>query len=293
MVKDIECFPSEIETRLLANRELLEDAEVEVNASGQGQGVPTDVSKGKSNGIGEGGRIIKQGPAVARILIGGKPRTGIRNPIRTRAGPRAIAHAGVVRGVGHVKGGARLGDGNTGNLPTAKECVGKPAGLEERKGVDIADRKIVALVEIGASAIGGKIVRVDKRGIAPVGRVVDRVAVGVRHAQRQVAEGSLRSELQGMIDRISSVPKGIDVAESFEIRSLRIDIDESASNVQVSSGLLSQCHGRSDHGLSRCPSDSWLNWLSGRLVRSSAGAVGCLLASNWIGRAQGAGVGKG
>ena len=69
--------------------------------------------------------------------------------------------------------------------------MGEPSALEKREAVDVADGEVMPHVEIRAGAIGGKVVGIDERGIAAVGGVVNGMAVGVCHAQREVPDCAL------------------------------------------------------------------------------------------------------
>src|SRR6266700_5256005 len=113
----------------------------------------------------------------------------------------------------------------------------KSTALEEWKGVDIADGKIMAQVEIGTGAIGRYVIGINKRVVAPRGSIVDGVTVSVGDAHRKVAHSALRPDLQGVIDRISSVPKGVDVVVSTERSAYRgIAGNRPASNGEI------ECH---------------------------------------------------
>src|SRR5256885_12576394 len=94
--------------------------------------------------------------------------------------------------------------------------MGEPSALEKREAVDVADSEVMPHVEIRTGPIGGKVVGVDERGVAAVGGIVYRVAVGVGQAQRQIAHVALHSHLQGMIDGICGIPKSVDVVEARE-----------------------------------------------------------------------------
>ena len=67
-------------------------------------------------------------------------------------------------------------------LPAAEEFVVQVAALEKRQGIDVADGKIVALIEIRAAAIGGGVVGIHERAVIAVGGIVNGMAVGVGDA---------------------------------------------------------------------------------------------------------------
>ena len=105
----------------------------------------------------------------------------------TLTGALAVANASVVAERIQAVGGnaerrARLSNGDARDLPTAENCMGKSIAAEKRQTVDVADREVVAQIEIRTGPIGGKVVRIDERGVAPVGRIVYGMAVGVGHA---------------------------------------------------------------------------------------------------------------
>src|ERR1700683_4963568 len=70
-------------------------------------------------------------------------------------------------------------------------------------------------VEGGTSPIGGDVVRIHKRGITAIGRIVDGVAVGVCEAQRQIAHGALRRDLQRVVDGVGLVLQLRNIAEAW------------------------------------------------------------------------------
>src|SRR5690242_15949363 len=116
--------------------------------------------------------------------------------------------------------------------------MGEPTALGKWEAVDVADSEVMPHVEIRARPIGRKVISIDERGIAAVGGIVDGMAVGVSHAQRQIAHGALHSHLQGMIDRVRFVSKRIDVVKSRECGANRSSADHSpASNRKIASHL--------------------------------------------------------
>src|ERR1700693_2608147 len=97
------------------------------------------------------------------------------------AGARAIANAGVValcEPIGYAERRASLGYSDPGKLPTTKQSMSKSAAaLEERQAVDIADRQVVAQVEIRAGPICGYIIGINERVVGAVRGIVNGVAV--------------------------------------------------------------------------------------------------------------------
>src|SRR6266403_2873851 len=94
-------------------------------------------------------------------------------PYQIWAGARADAVANArtvakVRAIGDAEGVAGLGDGDARELPAPEQLVLHSAALEKRQGVDVADRKVVALVEVGAGAIGGSVVGIHERPVKAV-----------------------------------------------------------------------------------------------------------------------------
>src|SRR6266478_3729986 len=96
VIKEIKGFPTEIESGLLANRELLEEAEVEVQASGQIQGVAPDIAERKARRSGESCRVVRERSALAGVLICRESGMGIARQIGPGAGARAISHASII-----------------------------------------------------------------------------------------------------------------------------------------------------------------------------------------------------
>src|SRR6266850_4101970 len=93
VIEEIKGFPTEIESGLLVNRELLEEAEVEVQASRQIQGVAPDIAERKARRSGESRWVVGERPTLAGVLICGESGMGIAHQIGPGAGARAISHA--------------------------------------------------------------------------------------------------------------------------------------------------------------------------------------------------------
>src|SRR6266436_2539178 len=103
------------------------------------------------------------------------------------AGARANAVANPstvskVRSIRYSEGVAVLGDNDPRDLPAPEEFVLQVAALEKRQGVNVADSKIVALIETRAGAIDGGVVRIHERAVIAVGGIVNGMAVGVGDA---------------------------------------------------------------------------------------------------------------
>src|SRR5712692_7838923 len=118
---------------------------------------------------------------------------GVPNQIRTGTCANAIANTGTVakvRAIGGAEGVAGLGDGNAGDLPTAEKFVLHSTALEKRQGIDVADSKVMALIEIRAAAIGSSVVGIHERTVKAVGGIVNGMAIGVGEAQGEVAQSA-------------------------------------------------------------------------------------------------------
>src|SRR5256885_1923215 len=59
VIEKVKAFPAEVESRLLVNRELLEEAEVEIEASWQIQGVAADIAERKARRSGESRGVVR------------------------------------------------------------------------------------------------------------------------------------------------------------------------------------------------------------------------------------------
>src|SRR6266850_3343559 len=118
---------------------------------------------------------------------------GVPNQIGTGACANAVANAGTVAkicAVGDTKRVASLSDGDSGDLPTAEELVFQITAFKKGQGIDVTEREIVALVEIGAAAISGDAIRIHERVVKAVRRIVDGMAVSVRDAESEIAHGA-------------------------------------------------------------------------------------------------------
>src|SRR6266849_6066699 len=116
---------------------------------------------------------------------------GVPNQIGTGACANAVANAGTVAkicAVGDTKGVASLSDGDARELPTAEKLVFQITAFKKGQGIDVTEREIVALVEIGAAAISGNVIRIHERSVEAVRRIVDGVAVSVGDAQSEIAD---------------------------------------------------------------------------------------------------------
>ena len=106
----------------------------------------------------------------------------IANKIWTRSGADTVPYASVITKIGTIgdrKWETTLSDGDARDLPAAQQRMSQSGAFKERQTVDIANGKVVTQVEIGAGTIGSDVIGVEESCIAAIGRVVDRVAVGV------------------------------------------------------------------------------------------------------------------
>src|SRR5882762_915722 len=145
----------------------------------------------------------------------------MRVPNQIGTGPRANAVANAstvakVRAIGDAEGVAGLGDSNPGELPAAEKFVLKTTAPEKRQGIDVADSKIMALIEIGAASICGDVVGIYERPIEAIRGIIDGMAISICNAQSEISESASRRELQGMIDRVGRILETSDVAEPRE-----------------------------------------------------------------------------
>src|SRR5580658_1085824 len=92
-------------------------------------------------------------------------------------------------------------------------------------------------VEGGACPVRRYVVRIYESGVAAVGRVVDGVAVRVSHAQRQIADSTLRRDLQCVVDGVGLVFELRDIAEA------RISGAERVRVVAAGDPQIGQCRG--------------------------------------------------
>src|SRR5882757_892001 len=81
----------------------------------------------------------------------------------------------------------------------------QPGPFEEGQGIDIADGEAMAHVKGGACSIGSDVVGVQEGGIRAIRGIVDGMAVRIRNAHGQIADGALRGGLEGMVDGVSLV----------------------------------------------------------------------------------------
>jgi hypothetical protein len=75
-----------------------------------------------------------------------------------------------------------LRDRDAGHLPSAQQLVGQPASPEEGQRIHVADGEVMTQVEAGVAPVGRNVIGIDEVRIGPVGRIVNRVAVGVSRA---------------------------------------------------------------------------------------------------------------
>ena len=96
MIEKVKVFPAEVESRLLVNRELLGEAEVEIEASWQIQGVAADIAERKARRSGESRGVVRERPTLAGVLVCSEPGMGVAHQIGPGAGTRAISHASII-----------------------------------------------------------------------------------------------------------------------------------------------------------------------------------------------------
>src|ERR1022692_2023964 len=112
--------------------------------------------------------------------------------------------------------------------------MGQSLSLKEGQVVDVADGHHVTLVEVGTGAVGGEIVGVNKPGVSPRRRIVDGMAVGVRHRELQCADSPAQRCLQAVVDRGSRVVQTLYVGKAW-VRTEEIGIAP-ASDIKVYRG---------------------------------------------------------
>src|ERR1700733_1020913 len=89
--------------------------------------------------------------------------------------------------------------------------------------VDIADFEDVALIVISAGTRAGGVIGIYEAGIEARRRVVNRVAVGVCRAKREISRGARGLDLQSVVNRVGSLFQARDVGEAVK-RTVRIGV---------------------------------------------------------------------
>ena len=82
--------------------------------------------------------------------------------------------------------------------------------LENRQIVDVADGKNVTLIVVGAGVIRIQLVGIDKRGVIPVGRIVNRVTIGVCERELKSTRIPPAGDLQRVVVGDPSADNAID-----------------------------------------------------------------------------------
>src|SRR5205085_9858593 len=130
---------------------------------------------------------------------------------RTRVRRYIISQASVITirsGVVHAERRSCLPTCNSGELPTPEQTIPQSRSFEKRQVVYGADLKEVSLVEVRRSPERRRIIRVQDSAItknAAIGRVVDGMAVGIRHVELQRSETAPQLRLQCVIAGSSAI----------------------------------------------------------------------------------------
>ena len=186
---------------------MFQQGHIEIRPAGIGQNISAGSPEGQPGWCHKSPRIVKQGSQSGyRNVHHARARIAHQVRIRGSSG-KAVAHAGVVgrnrtkSEVVNAEWRAALYRRNARPLPTSQKPVAPPGLLEEGEIVHPREVKSMPLIEVGAGPIGIQIIRVNEPGIVVVGRVVNRVAVGIGQAQLQstdtVAHGYLKPTVVG------------------------------------------------------------------------------------------------
>ena len=125
--------------------------------------------------------------------------------------------------------------------------MSEPGLFEEGQVVDPADIQQMALIEVGAAASEARIVGVNERCVIAIGRVVDRVAIGVGRAQVQGADAATSCDLQSIVVGVRLIFQTRNGVESKE-RAEEVGVS-ATRNAQIDRGLTGDgdsaggCHG--------------------------------------------------
>src|SRR6267378_6868848 len=114
VVEKVEVLPTEVDRFRLPEGEALEQAEVEVQAARQMEGVAPDVSERESRRQSEGRGVIKQRPSNPGN-VGLHCCMGVTDEVRPRTSANAISHTGTITKastVGNAERHPSLGDGD-------------------------------------------------------------------------------------------------------------------------------------------------------------------------------------
>src|ERR1700676_873141 len=106
----------------------------------------------------------------------------IANQVGAGARSGAIRNTSVVGRKRDAEWEACLGYGDARNLPTTEQLILKSAALEKRQAIHVADREVMAQVEIRTGTICGNVVSIDEGVIGAVRGIVNGVAVGIGKA---------------------------------------------------------------------------------------------------------------
>src|SRR5260370_884242 len=77
--------------------------------------------------------------------------------------------------------------------------------LEKGQGVDVAEGKVMSLIEIRGARVGAYVVAVHERVVEALRGIVNRMAVGICKANLQIPNGRPRTDLQLVIAGIRSI----------------------------------------------------------------------------------------
>src|SRR5215475_9718799 len=129
----------------------------------------------------------------------------IADEVRTRTGTGAVAETcGIaeVAVVGNGEGRAGLNGGDAGNFPAAEDVVREAGLLEEWQRVNVAGNEVVLEVEVGTRTRECQVVGISEAAVETIGRIVDRVTVGISQAEGEITDGARRGDLQCVVDRV-------------------------------------------------------------------------------------------
>ena len=159
---------------------------------------------------------------------------GITDEVGTRACANTISHASRVtkiRSVGDAEGCASLGDGDAGDLPAPEYVMREPRSFVERQCINVADRQIVAHIEVGTGSVGGEVVGVHEIAVISIRGVIERMAECVGKAHGEVPQCAPGGHLHRVVAGVRLIFQAGDGAESH-VRAERVGII-ATSNAEI------------------------------------------------------------
>ncbi len=109
----------------------------------------------------------------------------------------------------------------------------QPAALEERQRIDIAEREVVAHVEIGTRAIRGNVVSIDEKAIGSIRGIINGMAIRVGETQRQIADRALHADLKSVVNGVCLIPERRNSAVARECGAKQVRVRATSGNREV------------------------------------------------------------